>query len=85
MPVMRVFRSRFLWGMLGLAAGAWSLHLMRERNEQQRTMMQSRQGLWRRVSTASPRTQPRALGMAARAGRTMMDTTMRTMRAMGRR
>jgi len=80
---MRVLRSRLLWGIFGLVAGAWSLHLMRERNEQQRTVMQSRRGLWRRVTTGSPR--PRALAMAARAGRTMMDTTMRTVRAVGRR
>ncbi|MGI6081789.1 MAG: hypothetical protein ACOYEP_02820 [Limnochordia bacterium] len=82
---MRVLRNRFLWGALGLAAGAWSLYVLREKNEQKRVAMQSRRGLWRRSYTDGSRIQPKALDMAARAGRTMMDTTMRAMRAVGRR
>ena len=31
---MRLLRNRFLWGALGLAAGAWSLYVLREKNEQ---------------------------------------------------
>lgn len=78
---MRVLRNRFLWGAIGLLAGAWSIRAMQERREQSRLVAQRSRGLWRR----SMESKPTMLHTAAKAGRAMMDTTMRTVRAMGRR
>lgn len=78
---MRMLKNRLLWGILGVTAGAWVVQNMRERKEEQRISVRRGGNMWRPMGSVS---KPTVLDMAARAGRAMMDTTMRAVRSMSR-
>lgn len=71
--MIRTWRGRLFWGAVSLAAGSWAVRMLR----------------WRRMNMVgrrvSRKVQPYAINMAARASRAIMDTTMRTVRALSRR
>jgi hypothetical protein len=71
--MIRTWRGRVFWGLISLAAGSWAVRILRGRQV-------ARVG--RRVGR---RVRPYAMSMATKAGRSMIDTTMRTVRAFSRR
>jgi hypothetical protein len=91
--MMRILRSRWILSILGLGAGVWAYQQMARKQAHSVSVQRSR-AMWRRsartggtgraVRTARATMRPTAFNMAAKAGRAMMDTTMRTVRAINR-
>lgn len=83
--MMRMLRSRWLWSILGVTAGVWAYQRYNSMQRAKQISVQKNRAMWRRAAARSARTaRPMAFNMAARAGRAMVDTTMRTVRAMNR-
>lgn len=82
--MMGMKRNRWLWGIMGLAAGAMAVRNIRGNRQARKMAAQRSRTLWRRAAHSGRSVRPTALNMAARAGQAVVDTTVRTFRAISR-
>ncbi|HHT25730.1 MAG TPA: hypothetical protein GXZ82_00585 [Firmicutes bacterium] len=81
---MSMMRSRWLWGIIGIAGAAWAYRSMKGNQQARKAMAGRSRQAWRGASRTGRAIRPNALRAASRAGRAVVDTTMRTVRAINR-